>query len=119
MSGPLCIVSLLKEFVSRYPVPPDFPLQSRLVDGKRVCPSYSKALSCLKAWGVTAGLKKNLGMHSLRRGAATVMSMAGFRLEDIKDRGDWRSSAVLRYLAYPLGRKIAIESKIANILNSF
>lgn len=55
-------------------------------------------------------------MHSLRRGAATMMSMAGFRLEDIKDRGDWQSTAVLRYLSYPQQRKIDIDSRIANLL---
>lgn len=116
VSGPLCIVSLLKLFVSRYPASGDLPLLARVVDGKLLLPSYAKALSTLKSWGVTSGLKKDLGMHSLRRGAATVMSMAGLSLEDIKDRGDWRSTSVLRYLAY---RKIAIDSKIANLLDSF
>lgn len=116
--GPFCIVSLLERFVSHFPVPSDSPLLSRIVDDKLVLVSYSTALSSLKRWGMTAGIQKDLGMHSLRRGAATVMSMAGFNLEDIKDRGDWRSIAVLRYLAYPLRRKIAIDQKISELLNS-
>lgn len=119
VSGPLCIVSLLAKFVSLYPISPHLPLLAKIVDGKLVLPSYSKALSMLKSWGASAGLKKNLGMHSLRRGAATIMSMAGLSLEDIKDRGDWRSTSVLRYLAYPIERKICIDSKIAVLLNSF
>lgn len=100
VGGPLCFVTLLRQYISLHPAPSDSPLLSRKVDGALLQPSYSRALLCLKRWGAQAGLKKDLGIHSLRRGAATMMSMAGFALEDIKDRGDWRSTAVLRYLAY-------------------
>lgn len=117
VGGPLCIVTLLREFIEQYPAPANSPLLSQISDGRLVTLSYGRALLCLKRWGAQAGLKKDLGMHSLRRGAATMMSMAGFALEDIKDRGDWRSTAVLRYLAYPLSRKIDIDKKIAKILN--
>lgn len=118
VGGPLCIVTLLKGFMRQYPSPPDSPLLSRVSDGQMITPSYSRALLCLKRWAARAGLKKDLGMHSLRRGAATMMSMAGFALEHIKDRGDWRSTAVLRYLAYPLSRKIDIDNKIAKLLST-
>lgn len=119
VGGPLCIATLLQEYMSQYSVPGDSRLLSRLIDGRLETPSYKRAPLCLKRWGVQAGLKKELGMHSLRRGAATMMSMAGFALEDIKDRGDWRSTAVLRYLAYPLPRKIDIDQKVAKLLNTF
>lgn len=119
VGGPLCIVTLLKEYMTLYPAPADSPLLTRRVEGEVVIPSYSRALLCLKRWGAPAGIKKDLGLHSLRRGAATMMSMAGLALEDIKDRGDCRSTAVLRYLAYPLSRKINIDYKIAKLLNTF
>lgn len=119
VGGPLCIVTLLKDFISRHPTPMNSPLLSRMCDDELIIPRYDRALLCLKRWGARAGLKKELGMHSLRRGAATMMSMAGFALEDIKDRGDWRSTAVLRYLAYPLPRKIDIDRKVVKLLKTF
>lgn len=119
VGGPLCIVSLLHHYFVTYPMPTDSPLLSRMVEGKVVVPSYSQALRCLKRWSLHAGIKKDIGMHSLRRGAATMMAMAGFALEDIKDRGDWRSLSVLRYLSYPLSRKITIDKKIVKLLHSF
>lgn len=117
--GIFCIVQLLKDYFVRFPTVPSAPILSSFAEGDLVYVNYPQALSMLKRWGLGAGLEKRIGMHSLRRGAATLMSLGGFSLEDIKDRGDWRSATVLQYLAYPLTQKISIEQKIVLLLNNY
>lgn len=70
----------------------------------------------VKKWAIQAGVSKNLGMHSLRRGVATVMALAGMPHEDIKNRGDWQSVTVLKYLAYPMPQKIEIDQKVLSFI---
>lgn len=107
--GFFCTVTLLKDYYVRYPTVPSAPILSCFSNGNLNSVTYPQALSMLKRWGLKAGMKKKLGMHSLRRGAATLMSLGGFALEDIKDRGDWRSSTVLQYLAYPQKNCVIIK----------
>lgn len=116
--GILCAPTLLKSFMLNHPSFPEAPLLSRVQSGSLVPVSYAYALSTLKRWAQKAGLDKNIGLHSLRRGAATLMSLSGLNLEDIKERGDWRSLAVLSYLSYPMQRKVSIDSKVVRLLNS-
>lgn len=116
--GFLCAPSILKAFLDTHPSLPEAPLLSYLQAGTVTPIIYSYALSTLKRWSTQAGLMKNVGLHSLRRGAATLMSLAGLNLEDIKERGDWRSLAVLSYLSYPMDRKVSIDSKVVRLLNS-
>lgn len=71
----------------------------------------------MKDWGQKAYVGKNLGMHSLRRGAATLMSLGGMPIEDIKDRGDWKSDVFYKYIAYPMQRKVDVEKRIVGMLN--
>lgn len=117
--GVFCVVKLLKDYFQLYPTVPTAPILSSFSEGTLTCVNYPQALSMLKRWGLNAGLQKRIGMHSLRRGAATLMSLGGFALEDIKDRGDWRSSTVLQYLSYPLPQKLSIEKKIVLLLNNY
>lgn len=116
--GVLCAPTLLKSYMDEYPSFSEAPLLSYIRGGKVIPVQYSSALALLKKWAEKAGLEKNVGLHSLRRGAATLMSIAGSSLEDIKDRGDWRSLAVLSYLSYPIERKVSIDKKIACVLDS-
>lgn len=117
--GIFCIVQLLRDYFEHFPTVPTAPILSSFSEGSLMCVNYPQALSMLKRWGLEAGLQKKIGMHSLRRGAATLMSLGGFSLEDIKDRVDWRSATVLQYLAYPLPQKISIEKKIVLLLNNY
>lgn len=105
-------------FIDSHPSLPEAPLLSYPQGGNVIPISYSYALPALKRWSSMAGLDKNVGLHSLRCGAATLMSLAGLNLEDIKERGDWRSLAVLSYLCYPMDRKVAIDNKVVRLLNS-
>lgn len=115
--GKLCIVSLLKWYFDRYPTTMNSPILSQFVGKELVTVPYTKALLKLKKWGEKASVGKNLGTHSMRRGAATLMSLGGMPLEDIKDRGDWRSDTFYQYISYPLDRKVCVEQKIVNMLN--
>ena len=115
-SSPLCAVTLLKDHFQRFPSTPDSHLflipNGR--DTKPLC--YGTALDKLKSWGKLVAPDKDIGFHSLRRGAATHMSMLGIWLEDIRSAGDWASLAVLIYLTTPLSHKIDIDRIVANSL---
>lgn len=117
--GSLCAVSLLKAYFHEFPTILSAPLLSRFKDGKLIKVTYKKALSFLKTWAKSAGVQKDVGMHSLRRGSATLMSLGGIPIEHIKNRGDWKSSAVLQYLAYPVHQKLSIEEKIVGLLSIY
>lgn len=117
--GPLCVVTQLLGYFQKYPMGPDAPILSKIESGKQILVKYGPALELLKRWGKMNKIEKDLGMHSLRRGGATVMSLAGLPLEDIKSRGDWQSMSVLQYLTYPLQQKIAIEKKKVDYINQF
>lgn len=117
-SGPLGVVSRLKNYCQRYPMESTAPILSRKMNGIVEVVRYTSALAFLKKWAIQAGVSKNLGMHSLRRGAATVMALAGMPLEDIKNRGDWQSVTALKYLAYPMPQKITIDQKVFSFIST-
>ena len=70
---PLCAATLLKNFlVSASESDSDY-LFTAYRHGKRSPVLYSVALNWLKTWSSMAELNKNIGFHSLRRGAASHM----------------------------------------------
>lgn len=116
--GKLCLVTRLKAYFSKYPARLDDPILCRRNAYQLELVKYGPALKLFKDWCVKARIGKDIGMHSLRRGAATLMALAGFPLEDIKQRGDWRSMSVLKYLAYPMPQKISIDRKVGEFINN-
>lgn len=117
--GPLCVIKLLRSYLKKYPARDTDPILCRVVGTKLEVINYTTALKLLKTWCLQAKVNKDIGMHSLRRGAATLMALAGFPLEDIKQRGDWKSMSVLQYLAYPMHQKINIDRKIGDFINNY
>lgn len=109
--GDLCVVSQLLTYWSALPLPANSPIVSNK-DGSPIM--YDTALKKLKGWCVKAGITKDIGFHSLRRGAATYMSMQGISLHDIKVEGDWQSLCVLLYLASPLEHRREIDGKLVD-----
>ena len=80
------------------------------------CGSFS---SKLKELASRAGVNvPNLGSHSLRRGGATWLSSVGVPLEAIKDRGDWRSSCVEKYVREQWDVKLLRDQRVASMLSS-
>lgn len=107
----LCIVRQLKIYWQRGPQEGDVPIVSNL-DGSPIY--YDYALKMLKKWCQECNLHKDVGFHSLRRGAATHMSLLGISLHDIKVEGDWQSMSVLLYLASPLSHRLSIDRMVAD-----
>lgn len=73
--GLLCAVTLLKDYFTKFPTSKRAPILSWTVDDELITVTYPRALKLLQHWGKMAGLKKSIGMHSLRRGSATLMSL--------------------------------------------
>lgn len=109
----LCAVSQLKLYWSRFGGNEHWPIISNC-RGEPI--SYNVALRLLKKWCVAAGVNKDIGFHSLRRGAATHMYLLGVPVHDIKVEGDWQSLAVLLYLTTSLSHRISIDKKVSESL---
>lgn len=109
--GDLCVVSQLIMYWDANQGKKDSPIVPNK-DGSPIL--YDRALKKLKKWCTMAGIKKDIGFHSLRRGAATYMSMCGVSLHDIKIEGDWQSLCVLLYLASPMEHRKEIDKMLVN-----
>lgn len=109
--GDLCVVSQLSLYWSSHLLPDSSPIVCHK-DGSPIM--YDLALKKLKKWCALARIKKDVGFHSLRRGAATYMSMQGISLHDIKLEGDWQSLCVLLYLASPLEHRMEIDKVLVD-----
>lgn len=111
----LCVVKQLKLYWSMFKKSDEsWPIISEL-DGRPIY--YEVALKTLKKWCNLSRLNKDVGFHSLRRGAATHMSLLGIPLHDIKSEGDWQSMSVLLYLASPLEHRLSTDLKISESLS--
>lgn len=109
--GELCAVTALRKYWSRCPAS---PIGSILCDESGRPMKYKYVLSTLKKWAAKAGIKKTVGLHSLRRGMATFMKDCGFSLLDIQSAGDWQSLAVLSYLSTSPDRRRHIDATTAS-----
>ena len=79
--------------------------------------SYGLALDWLKLWCKKANIDKDVGLHSLRRGAATHMHNLGIDLISIQRAGDWASLCVLKYLyTFDFANKLEVEKRVSSSL---
>lgn len=104
------VVRQLRWMFSHIPADPCQPIF--LVPGKSGLKqvTYSKMLTFLKKCVSLIHLPPaDVGLHSLRRSGVTYMYSLGIPIEDIRKMGDWRSLAVLLYIASPLERKLSVE----------
>ena len=58
-----------------------------------------------------AGLKGDFASHSLRRGGASYMSSRGCSIDEVKDRGGWKSGCVYKYICPPVSQRIRVDKK--------
>lgn len=78
---------------------------------------YTQYSAVLKRLCGLSGLNPDLfSSHSLRRGGATYLLMAGSSIQEIKTRGDWASDCVYLYLRVPLQERISDDLRVANLL---
>ena len=104
----ICAVKLLKKFLVRFPKKPDeqlFSIAGRKYTYNRFSENFSRLLG-------KAGIHGDFASHSLRRGGATHMSMAGCSVAEIKQRGLWKSSCVFKYIQQPISHKIKVDKKV-------
>ena len=75
--------------------------------------TYGDLLRYLKALLGKSGCDtEHVGLHSLKRAGASIMHSVGLPLEDIRQTGDWKSLAVLIYLAGPLQGHIDVDTRV-------
>ena len=74
--------------------------------------SYEWYSARLRKLTTRIGLEGKVTSHSLRRGGATYLNSIGISLVDIKQRGDWRSLAVLLYLTDSLDTRISKDKVV-------
>ena len=113
---PLCAASLLRTYMDSHPkADSDFLFTMRKA-GFSSPVHYNLALDWLKFWCKKAGIDKDVGFHSLRRGAATHMHSLKIDLISIQKAGDWSSLCVLKYLTVDFFRKLDVESLVSSSL---
>ena len=111
--NPLCPVRAIIDLLTVAPIDPQLPLFS-YEDSEGVKSwTHSSFVKKLK------DLLKDMGLdptkysgHSLRRGGATLGFQLGLSLPQVKNRGDWKSSAVENYIFVTRGQ----INKVATIL---
>lgn len=115
VTGPLCAVSRLKTMVARIPAQPTDNMFGFYKSNVYKTMSYDFFSKKLKSVIMSTGLidQGKFTSHSLRRGGATALSLAGVSLHEIQHRGDWRSLSVLLYLSSPLEHQISQERDVA------
>ena len=113
---PLCAASLLRDYLNKFPKPDSEFIFTLKKSGLNRPVSYNLALDWLKLWCKKAGIVKDVGFHSLRRGAATHMHSLHIDLLSIQRAGDWSSLCVLKYLTVDFAKKLDVERIVSSSL---
>lgn len=109
----LCAVFWLKHWLKISPSPPTAPLFR--LNHKPV--KYNVFQSALSTLVSMSGIKQKISSHSFRRGGATFLSAIGLPIEKIKERGGWRSDAVMTYISEPVQVKMKREGVVASVID--
>lgn len=113
----LFVFSQLKLHVICYPAPPSSPLLLKESARGLVPLMYRDVLRFLKNCITLTGIPADpVGLHSLRRSGAMFLQMIGVPLYEIQLLGDWKSMAVLLYLASTFDRKVQIQHMVVDQL---
>lgn len=114
VSGPLCAVSWMEVMCNSIRVTSEKALFGIFKSNAYKPITYDwlakRMEKCLRKTGLNKTGK--FTSHSLRRGGATAMSMAGVPLHEIQRHGDWKSLSVLLYLSSPLDYRVSQEKTI-------
>lgn len=108
-----CAVFWLKRWLMYAPASPSAPL-FRL---GRLPISYTTFQLALADLVSKAGIRQKISSHSFRRGGATSLSAIGKPIEQIKERGGWRSDVVLTYISEPIQVKMGREEVVSQVID--
>ena len=115
----LCAVFWTKLHFKQCPAPPEaaaFRLPRR---GHSIPMSYSYYMQVIKCMCSMSGLNQHeFSSHSLRRGGATYLRMCGASIDEIKERGDWKSNAVYQYLKLSIAERLDMDMRFALYLST-
>ena len=113
----LCAVYWTERHFEEVQAAPNQEAYRMLEPGKGSVPlKYSVYQDTLKHLCGEIGLEPRLfSSHSLRRGGATFLYMAGASIAEIKRRGDWTSDCVYKYLTAPLKVRIKDDMRVATM----
>jgi hypothetical protein len=95
----LCPVKALLTHLGRAPLDPALPLFSYLNNTVVAGLSHTQFVARLRGLLISLGYNPtHYSAHSLRRGGASLCFRAGMSILQIKQRGDWASNAVEKYV---------------------
>lgn len=115
----LCAVFWVKRHLEQCPAPGDAQVFRMPRAGHSIPLSYSFYTAVLKSACMAAGLQhEEFTSHSLRRGGATFLRLCGASLDEIKERGDWKSDCVKEYLKTSVLERITIDMRVAALLGT-
>lgn len=115
----LCAVRAVERHFKQLPAPPSAQAFRTPTPSGSAPLEYHHYSAVLKRLCGMSGLDPSLfSSHSLRRGGATYLLMAGSSIQEIKTRGDWASDCVYLYLRIPLQERIADDIRVANLLSA-
>ena len=113
----LCAVHWVEEHFRQCPAPAEARAFRVPRGGYSVPLEYSYYLGVIKCICGRSGLDSSLfSTHSLRRGGATYLRMCGASLQEIKERGNWKSDVVYQYLQLSLVERLALDKRVAMCL---
>ena len=113
----ICAVHWLKKHLEQCPAAPDAQVFRVPRAGHSIPLPYAYYMAVLKAACTAAGLPAGeFSTHSLRRGGATFLRLTGASIEQIKERGDWRSGCVHEYLKESFLERLTNDMRVAMML---
>ena len=113
----LCAVYWVRRHFDTTPAEPD-QHAFRIGRGGRSSPmTYTYYMSAIRLLAEEANLQPGgFTTHSLRRGGATYLRRCGASIQEIKERGDWRSDAVFEYLKTSIPERLALDLRVSALL---
>lgn len=112
----LCPVRALFASLIHVQNDPSAPLFSyKSASGDYTCWTQEAFVTRLRSILNSVGLNEaNYSGHSFRRGGATLAFRLGLSISEIKLRGDWRSSAVEKYIVFSEAQECFVAQALAN-----
>ena len=115
----LCAVYWVRRHLEQCPAPLDAMAFRIPRAGCSIPLPYAFYSSVLKMACGAVGLPPGeFSSHSLRRGGATFLRLCGASLEEIKERGDWRSDCVRQYLKASIVECLTMDMRVAVLLDT-
>ena len=115
----LCAVYWVRRHIAQCPAPLDAQAFRMPRAGHSVPLSYTFYSAVLKMACAAVGLPQGeFSSHSLRRGGATFLRLCGASLEEVQERGDWRSDCVKQYLKASVVERLTMDMWVAMLLET-